>query len=112
MRLIDADALKEYFKSVADEYPEFNDAHISICHMIDNAPTVGTWIPCSEREPVNTGRFKVTFQIGSEMGSWRETGIINYRYVDGNGEWILPKSDWLIYCVIAWTDADEPYKGE
>ena len=69
------------------------------------------WTPCAEGLPTKTADYKVTVQVGSEMGTWRETKIIPYRIVDGVGEWILPKSDWLIYGVIAWTKADEPWTG-
>ena len=75
-------------------------------------PSAPAWTPCSEGLPTKTADYKVTVQVGSEMGTWRETKIIPYRTVDGVGEWILPKSDWLIYGVIAWTQADEPYQGE
>ena len=69
------------------------------------------WTPCAEGLPTNSARYKVTLQVGSEAGTWLETAIIPYRYCDGTGEWILPKSDWLIYGVIAWTKADEPWTG-
>ena len=69
------------------------------------------WTPCAEGMPTKTANYKVTVQVGSEMGTWRETKIIPYRIVDGVGSWILPKSDWLIYGVIAWTKADEPWTG-
>jgi len=69
------------------------------------------WTPCAEGLPTNSARYKVTLQVGSEAGTWLETAIIPYRYCDGVGEWILPKSDWLIYGVIAWTKADEPWTG-
>ena len=70
------------------------------------------WTPCADGLPKNTARYKVTLQVGGEVGTWRETAIIPYRYCDGVGEWILPKSDWLIYGVIAWTKADEPYNPD
>lgn len=70
------------------------------------------WTPCAEGLPTNSARYKVTLQVGSEAGMWLVTAIIPYRYCDGVGEWILPKSDWLIYGVIAWTKADEPYRAD
>ena len=70
------------------------------------------WTPCAEGMPTHSARYKVTLQVGSEAGTWLETAIIPYRYCDGTGEWILPKSDWMIYGVIAWTKADEPYRAD
>lgn len=77
--------------------------------------TVGSkrdWTPCADGLPTNSARYKVTLQVGSEAGTWLETAIIPYRYCDGTGEWILQKSDWMIYGVIAWTKADEPYRAD
>lgn len=104
-RLIDAN---ELLKRI-----EIND--VGARALIENAPTIAPrhdWVRCSERLPTKTAFCKVTAKVSSEMGTWRETKIIPYRYCDGVGEWILPKSDWLIYGVIAWTKADEPYQGE
>ena len=77
----------------------------------DALETTRVWTPCSEGLPTKTADYKVTVQVGSEMGTWRETKIIPYRIVDGVGAWVLPKSDWLIYGVIAWTKEDEPWTG-
>ena len=70
------------------------------------------WTPCADGLPTNSARYNVTLQVGSEAGAWLETAIIPYRYCDGVGEWILPKSDWLIYGVIAWTKTDDPYNPD
>lgn len=115
MRLIDADALIAKFES-AKEGSNLRDTLYldGVQAVIDNAPTIAStrdWTPCAEGLPTKTADYKVTVQVGSEMGTWRETKIIPYRIVDGVGEWILPKSDWLIYGVIAWTKADEPWTG-
>ena len=81
-------------------------------YVIMGLASADNWTPCSERLPTNSANYKVTVQVGSEVGSWREAMIIPYRFYDGSGEWILPKSDWKIYGVIAWTKADEPWKGK
>lgn len=77
-----------------------------------NAIPAANWTPCADGLPKFTANYKVTVQVGSEMGTWRETMIIPFRICDGVGEWVLPKSDWLIYGVLAWTKADEPWTGE
>lgn len=94
------------------EYP-----HIHIAEALNLAITAlesprPDWTPCDEGLPKNTASYKVTVQVGSETGTWRDTMIIPYLYSDGVGEWVLPKSDWLVYTVIAWTKADEPYRAD
>ena len=124
MRLIDADALLEQCglkgavkygnKNAEQQHNSYSTLMMyEIADMIDDAPTITShdWTPCAEGMPEKTADYKVTVQVGSEMGTWRETKIIPYRIVDGVGSWILPKSDWLIYGVIAWTKADEPWEG-
>lgn len=116
MRLIDADALILELQKSGEENPSrkpIADGFISI--LRENCPTIESprdWTPCAEGLPTNSARYKVTLQVGSEAGTWLETAIISYRYCDGVGEWILPKSDWLIYGVIAWTKADAPYRSD
>ena len=110
MRLIDADAL---LKEMDYHFRHLGRAQ-EVRDMINSLPTIESprdWTPCAEGLPTNSARYKVTLQVGSEAGTWLETAIIPYRYCDGVGEWILPKSDWLIYGVIAWTKADEPWTG-
>ena len=104
MRPIDADALIEGTVS--------NDPVRIAAMCAQTIAPSDSWIPCAEGLPTQSARYKVTVQVGSEAGSWRETMIIPYRICDGVGEWILPKSDWLIYGVLAWTQADEPWTGE
>lgn len=114
MRLIDADALdKKSYPTKSEDWEEAN--WVVDLADIRSAPTISpaaNWTPCSVALPKNTGSFKVTVQVGSEAGSWRETMIIPYRILDGVGEWFPPKSEWKSYSVIAWADADEPYRGE
>ena len=116
MRLIDAEYLLYGMGmfSERENGAEFMKGAEAVAKMIEEAETVhepDDWTPCAEGLPTKTADYKVTVQVGSEMGTWRETKIIPYRIVDGVGEWILPKSDWLIYGVIAWTKADEPWTG-
>ena len=113
MRLIDGDELIERWAFGMYDTDDGTIRQVVAVKAIEDMPNIATrdWTPCAEGMPTKTADYKVTVQVGSEMGTWRETKIIPYRIVDGVGEWILPKSDWLIYGVIAWTKADEPWTG-
>ena len=63
MRLIDADALKGSIDCGHLRPPtELCFSELDVCNMIDKAPTIGGWIPCSERLPEKHTRCLVTWE--------------------------------------------------
>lgn len=72
-------------------------------HDIEDAPTIGGWIPCSERLPKNDGYYLITlsdnsldvayYEIGTNLSQWH-CGA----FEDGR--------------VIAWMPLPEPYKEQ
>lgn len=97
MRLIDADALKSRINTVF-----FSE----IGKIIDEAPTVNEWIPCSERLPDKEELVLVTDNDSIEFGK-----LICGLFGD---LWLI----WVGDCwteamkVTAWMPLPEPYKGE
>lgn len=93
MRLIDADELKRSL-SVSS----ILGTRETLEQLIDSQPTVGEWIPCSERQPEEAGLYQVT---NTKPGA---------RRVDWN-IW-MPECEWLYDTgVIAWMNLPEPYEG-
>ncbi len=112
MRLIDADAFKEYICNALEQtrqcYPDGGRWAETIteqfCLDIDEQPTATPephWIPVTERLPVEDGRYLVCGQKGgiyhaNYRGGW-------WTQVGGGGK-SLP-------LVVAWMPMPEPYKG-
>jgi hypothetical protein len=121
MRLIDADAFKEYITEACEDLaPFFNDngkvARLvteSFCKDIDEQPTVSAephWIPVTERLP-ETDKWRTTYLVTTDNGivtamEWENTtvrGKSTSRWV-----WHDRLSPWK---VLAWRELPEPYKG-
>lgn len=102
MRLIDADALLrdntwEWF----DEWGNYTAAGQAVA----DAPTIGGWIPCSERLPKieREGQRRGWYITTNEYGSVGET---QYEFYDD-----LLKTGWQSSNqILAWMPFPEPYK--
>ena len=105
MRLIDANALRENMQWCIDH--GMYDKPYDYLAEIDDAPTVGEWIPCSERLPEDTtkpvlisGNYKGLGVYAVDIaryngGMWQHDGVT------------FPDSD-----ILAWMPLPEPYKAE
>lgn len=105
MRLIDADALKEYLKSYTGMFTDelgFVVALEAVLNGIDFQPTIETelkWIPASE-PPKESGAYFAT--IDDSFAKESKLGITVY---DG--------SNWNTWGnIIAWMPLPKAYKGE
>ena len=115
MRLIDADAFKEYicnaYEQVKHMYPDGGEWARQItedfCKDIDEQPTIDQqkWVSCSERLPEESGYYLCTCLDGhrsmvtqvkfhTRIKSWNLTGARAY------------------WRVIAWCPLPEPWKEE
>lgn len=111
MRLIDADALKEYVKIFNIGCGCDDDHHERFLDAIDDAPTIEQphWISCSERLPEKyIGQWLCCTSDGNVM-------ILPYDTPgDGTKECVFYKWDddgyfYQIFDVIAWAPLPEPY---
>ena len=136
MRLIDADAFKEYicnaYEQVKHMYPDGGEWARQItedfCKDIDDQPTVETesqWIPCSERLPEEHDSI-FSKLYGTEK--WRNamfrrlsrTVIVTVEFKDGtrqtapchtiDGEWNQSMKG--MGKVLAWMPLPEPWGGD
>ena len=104
MRLIDADSLKDYIDCGHLRPPtELCFSELDICNMIDKAPTIGGWIPCSERMPKASGKYLVTKK-------WNDNSEGEYITIKWYKEWDDVGWDWSEFNVTAWQPLPEPYK--
>ena len=108
MRLIDADALKDYIDCGHLRPPtELCFSELDVCNMIDKAPTIGGWIPCSERLP------EIYTQV---ILSGKYNEVIGYRR--NNSDWMAMTGDGWETDIehpedfIAWMPLPEPYSIE
>ena len=116
MRLIDADAFKDYIRNALEETKHIykdngewaKEITESFCKDIDEQPTVDpepNWIPVTEATPTEEDDYWCTFDA--------ETG----RFVDWcswyQGRWVVWTDDTVseVRNVIAWCKSMEPYKG-
>jgi len=109
MRLIDADAFKNYIRGALDDVKHLykdngawaKEITDSFCMDIDEQPTVEAeprWTPCSERLPEKNCRCLTTNEAwGSFEVDWN-------TWIDG--QWLYPNEK-----PIAWMPLPEPYKG-
>ena len=96
MRLIDADKV-DFGKVFAGASDFAKDTREAAQSVIDAQPTVGKWIPCTDRLPEKDCDCLVTISDGG-------IDIRGYSYSKG---W-----DWDGFDrVIAWMELPEPYKG-
>lgn len=99
-RLIDADKLIEEIESYR------GDIFASeIVELIKQMPTVGEWIPCSERFPEESRKYEVTAYNG-------------YRRVTTQVKWQPKLKTWSLtgamayWKIIAWMPLPEPYNPD
>ena len=109
MRLIDADALKQFEITMprGDGYSDFVFAgHIHQAPTIDAVPA---WIPVTERLP------KHEYGESPSVLTVDLYGIMRVAYFDG-GNWCMPSGEALTTLRVApithWMPLPEPYKGE
>lgn len=122
MRLIDADALDEevmhLFIAITGNPKQstvVNECKSSFRNMIEEQPTVGDWIPCSERLPNREEYLKDNGRFILDDGNRRYQGI--FDIYDGKFKFAKHISG-LHYelfddnCVVAWQPLPEPYQPE
>lgn len=107
MRLIDADALKNYIRSGFEDVKHLfknekwaEEVVKGFCEDIDEQPTVIQWIPCSERLPKEKNWYLVTGGGDTWMALWNE------MWLSATG---LPI---VLEGITAWMQLPEPWKGE
>lgn len=120
MRLIDADKLIEDIESYR------GDIFVNeIVELIKEVPTIGEWIPCSERMPEEYesifAKFKGTDQWKGAMFEKISDNVnVTVEFEDGtrktmkgytvDGKW---KLDTAVKCkVVAWQPLPDPYQPE
>jgi hypothetical protein len=127
MRLIDADALKGYIDCGHLRPPtDLCFSELDVCNMIDKAPTIGGWIPCSERLPseedcpmdcmvTRRGKFMgnyVDMAVAERNGTWTHedwTAIVLGDVESGRKTGLISTRDDEI---IAWMPLPEPFKPD
>lgn len=104
MRTIDADALKLGIISQSNTGRESYSTEL-ICEFIDDQPTAGEWIPCSEKLPNESG----TYIISANDGHINHVSFT--KWMPRFRTWALSgcRSYWKVK---AWMPLPEPYKGE
>lgn len=98
MRLIDADVLKLGIISQSNDGRESYSTEL-ICEFIDEQPTVGEWIPCSERFPEEDYDTVLAVTKKNHYSVYVYTKEYGFRTgdIDAEGD------------VIAWMPLPEPY---
>lgn len=121
MRLIDADALDEEvmhlfiaITGTPKQSTVVNECKRSFREMIDEQPTIGGWIPCSERLPdlpEDNEPYKI-YMVTLDNGD-----VCLGVYRNDDKEWYTRMSQSeLVYStkhdVLAWMPLPEPYRSE
>ena len=112
MRLIDADELIQSLDNRDDWTGQMSLEHmanINMYSLINSSPTVemdNRWIPCTEREPSESGWYLVTEETyySTEKEPRVEVNINKYE----DGHWLGSEED----IPMAWMPLPEPYKKE
>jgi len=122
MRLIDADALKEKVEAIifgcsfkGDElHCELNSVLDYISNtLIDGAPTMNEWIPCSERLPSEKGNYLVWYRFYDVIKDKIMSSCKIAYYSTELDHWLgLRYSEYSRDVVLAWMPLPEPYKEE
>ena len=120
MRLIDADALLENYnlkdatkygnKNAEQQYNSYNTMMMyEIADMIEDAPTINEWIPCSERLPEDIDENLIECYLVTDGF------LIWMAYYKSNIGWVFAECtnsdkiiDWTE--IIAWQPLPQPYK--
>ena len=120
MRLIDADALLENYnlkdatkygnKNAEQQYNSYNTMMMyEIADMIEDAPTINEWIPCSERLPEDIDENLIECYLVTDGF------LIWIAYYKSNIGWVFAECtnsdkiiDWTE--IIAWQPLPQPYK--
>ena len=116
MRLIDADAFKEYLKNVFEEVKHvYTDGGVfawriteDFCRDIDEQPTVNAdprWVPCSERLPDKPGSYICTCSDGTP---YPNVTVIKFHPRTKAWELNGTRAYWKVR---AWMPLPEPYGG-
>ena len=115
MRLIDADALKNYIDCGHLRPPtELCFSELDVCNMIDKAPTIGGWIPCSERLPEEEGEYLIWCVSYDVTTGNKVTNTYGISYYDTQFEaWTgVHVGGFLWNEVTAWMPLPKPYEEE
>ena len=115
-RLIDADALKEYFKTIR-KYHVGKYSEWYLADVLEQQPTIDAephWIPCSERLPAENGTYLVyapEYRGGSSRGKEWHDGIM--FAVFKAGKWSIEHCYYSRpNCVKAWMPLPDAYEVE
>ena len=102
-RLIDSDKLLKDFEKAKEGCKHLHELLFfdGVMAIVDNQPTVGGWIPCSERFPENKARVLITKTTG--------TVDIGHCNKNSNNEW-RDSGGYKTDNVVAWQPLPEPYK--
>jgi len=108
MRLIDADALKGSIDCGHLRPPtELCFSELDVCNMIDKAPAMCGWIPCSERLPDDMTYVLTTIHIPGREPVVRSGVYENGLFHNDNGDvWKATDRE-----VLAWLPLPEPYEA-
>jgi hypothetical protein len=114
MRLIDADAFKEYLQKGTEENADIIPKRLvdtvldimeGIMLDIDEQPTIYAmprWIPCDEKLPENESEVLVT----------DNNGHIRHAFYVAKWDWFGTYEESMTIRAIAWMPLPEPYDGE
>ena len=121
MRLIDADKFEDELGKLGLAMPTSKDteakrviveliqgavnAAMNVYEALDNQPTVGEWVPCSERLPKEGENVLVCLKNETYDIAFYSTKYCSW--ISSSDEWSYEKES-----VVAWMPLPEPYKGE
>jgi len=97
MRLIDVDALD--WGTVEAKHGKRNEAVVDCETLIESAPTIGGWIPVTERLPEEYAQYLVCDEDGDCCVYWLEDAYWARRDIEREH-------------IVAWMPLPEPYKYE
>lgn len=115
MRLIDADALVEKLKKLyamafAEGDSAYHSAYRSLAKIVEDATTVGGWIPVSERLPETIGEYLITALSKPSRNAIVSAGYYHERLKEFGT--FRPCGAWEKWDVVAWMPLPQAYKGE
>lgn len=112
MRLIDIDALD--WEEVEAMHGKRNEVVVDCEILVESAPTVNLWIPCSERLPKEDGEYLIWCVSYDVSTGDKITNAYGISYYDTQFEaWTgLHVGGFLWNEVVAWMPLLEPYKEQ